>query len=82
MQYQHLDEEVAHLAPANMRVFTDDEITTFLAGFQKEIVRNADPWTDLPYAVTHTPPSVAWPPLPWVLRRVFIPFVFRWRYSG
>ena len=67
-----------------MRAFTDVEITTFLAGFQKEIVASASPWLDLPYARGHTAPRAReeFPPLPWFLRSVLVPYVFARKYSG
>ena len=82
-QYAHLDEEVAHLAPAHVRVFSDEEITTTLKRMQKEIISSMDPWTELPFAIGHTPPTVRdFPPLPWLMRHVLVPWVFYWRYFG
>ena len=67
-----------------MRVFNDDEIKGFLARLEKAIVKEADMWSDLPFAVSHTLPEVRaeWPPLPWLLKSVLLPYVFAWRYSG
>ena len=65
-------------------MFSDNEIKGFLVRLEKDIVKEADMWSGLPFAVSHTPPEarIEWPPPPWLLKSVLLPYVFAWRYSG
>ena len=41
-------------------------------------------YPDLALPISHTPPEYkdTWPPLPWILRKILIPYVLARKYSG
>ncbi|KAI0763149.1 hypothetical protein BC629DRAFT_980508 [Irpex lacteus] len=84
--FNHLDAEVQHISAEKFRVAGIDEAE--LAAMQKRMVDHAvatsDPWTTLPYMRGHTPPEYkdTWPPLPWFLRKVAIPYVLARKHAG
>ncbi|KZW02261.1 hypothetical protein EXIGLDRAFT_735740 [Exidia glandulosa HHB12029] len=82
--YSHLDEEVEHIAPANMTVFDKKELLELNASLDKHAKSHGDPFMLVPFMRSHTPPELkdSWPPMPWVLRKVVIPYVLARRYSG
>jgi len=82
--YKHLDEEVAHIAPENMKVFDTKELRDLNAALDKHAKSHGDPYLLVPYMRSHTPTELkdSWPPMPWVLRKVVIPYVLARRYSG
>ncbi|KAJ7758202.1 hypothetical protein DFH07DRAFT_741888 [Mycena maculata] len=82
--YNHLDEEVAHIAPEDMKVFDAKELLDLNASLDKHAKSHGDPFLLVPFMRSHTPPELkdSWPPMPWVLRKVVIPYVLARRYSG
>ncbi|KAJ7141987.1 hypothetical protein C8R46DRAFT_968177 [Mycena filopes] len=81
---KHLDEETAHLAPENMKVFDQKELLDLNAALDKHAKSHGDPFLLVPFMRSHTPPELkdSWPPMPWVLRKVVIPYVLAKRYGG
>ncbi|KAK7685706.1 hypothetical protein QCA50_011050 [Cerrena zonata] len=82
--YEHLDEEVVHLAPENLKVFTEDEIQGMFHDMVQWSKRNGSPFLTLPFMRCHVAPEFKafWPQFPWFLRVVIIPWVLAWRHSG
>ncbi|EMD40167.1 hypothetical protein CERSUDRAFT_112377 [Gelatoporia subvermispora B] len=84
--YEHLDEELEHVKAENLRVLTEKEIQKVNKDLDAYSKNHADPFTVLPFMMSHTPPEFKGafpaPPLPWILRKVFIPYVFARRHSG
>ncbi|EIN08723.1 hypothetical protein PUNSTDRAFT_102186 [Punctularia strigosozonata HHB-11173 SS5] len=82
--YQHLDEEVAHLAPENMKDFDQKELLDLNLALDKHAKSHGDPFLLVPFMRSHTPPELkdSWPPMPWMLRKVVIPYMLAKRYSG
>jgi hypothetical protein len=83
-QYSHLDEEIERIAPERLSVFSEAELLQVDLELEKYVKGHGDPFLLVPFMRTHTPPELkeTWPPLPWVLRRLVIPYVLALRYSG
>ncbi|EJD39076.1 hypothetical protein AURDEDRAFT_116273 [Auricularia subglabra TFB-10046 SS5] len=82
--YSHLDEEVEHIAPANLTAFDKQELLELNQSLDKHAKSHGDPFLLVPFMRSHTPPELkdSWPPMPWILRKVVIPYVLARRYSG
>jgi len=82
--FQHLDEEILHLAPENMHVFEAKDIDVMMAKLLAHAHSHDDPFISLPFMLSHTAPEykVIWPQMPWFVKRVLTPYVFAWRHSG
>lgn len=52
-QYEHLDEEVKHVAPENVRVFDDKELLEMDAALDKYAKSHGDPFLLVPYMVSY-----------------------------
>ncbi|KIJ51879.1 hypothetical protein M422DRAFT_26564 [Sphaerobolus stellatus SS14] len=84
--YSHLDEEVEHIAPDNLRQagFTENELRSMLDSLVAYARSHGNVFLVLPFMRAHTVPEVkpVWPQLPWLVRQVLVPYVFAMRYSG
>jgi len=82
--YQHLDEEIEHITPDKMKVFDVQVMLKLDANLQKYVKAHGDPFLLVPYMRSHTPAGLkdTWPQMPWVLRKLVIPYVLARRYSG
>ncbi|KAH9926345.1 hypothetical protein B0H21DRAFT_139849 [Amylocystis lapponica] len=82
--YKHLDEEVAHIVPENMQQFSDEEMRTMNDALEAYAQKHGDPFLLVPFMRSHTPPEFkdSWPEMPWVLRKVVIPYALALRYRG
>ncbi|THG99462.1 hypothetical protein EW026_g2899 [Hermanssonia centrifuga] len=84
--YAHLDEEVEHIAAENLRTagFEEPEVLAMISQLEAHAKSSGNPFLQVPYMRSHTAPEFkdSWPPMPWVLRKVVIPFMLAKRYSG
>ncbi|KAJ7634743.1 hypothetical protein FB45DRAFT_909731 [Roridomyces roridus] len=82
--FEHLDQEVEDLAPAKMKVFTTEEISKAGKDLMVYIRAHSDKYTTLPYLRTHTPPELkeVWPPFPWFVKRVVVPWFLAPKHAG
>jgi len=82
--FEHLDQEVEDLAPEKLQVFTAAEID--LAGRQLMVYIRAhsDKYITLPFMRSHTPQELkeVWPPFPWVVKRVVVPWILAPNHAG
>ncbi|KAJ7469702.1 hypothetical protein FB451DRAFT_1255313 [Mycena latifolia] len=83
--FAHLSEEVADLSADNLSVFTPAE----LARVERDMIGyfswHSEKFITLPFMRSHTPPELkdVWPPtFTWPLKRVVIPYMLAWKYSG
>ncbi|KAJ3535458.1 hypothetical protein NM688_g6973 [Phlebia brevispora] len=84
--YTHLDEEVEHITADQMKAagFVAADIVKMIADLEAYAKSHANPFLQVPYMRSHIPAEYkdVWPPLPWVLKKVIIPYVLAKRYSG
>jgi len=82
--FQHLDEEVDHIAPEKMQVFEAKDITAMMDKMVAHARSNNDAFMTVPYMLSHTAPEYKdiWPQMPWFVKKVITPYVLAWRYSG
>lgn len=81
----HLDEEVIHLQPENLKVFSEAEMKKHHKEFWTYVKSNGDPFVIPVFMRSHTPPEMkeAWPAgMPWILRKVMIPWLLYYRHRG
>jgi hypothetical protein len=65
-------------------VFSEAELLQVDIDLMKYVKSHGDPFLNGPYMRSHTPPELKelWPPLPWVVRRLAIPYGLALRHSG
>jgi len=82
--FDHLDAEVEHLKPEELKVFEEKDLKKMLEDLEKYAVNHGDPFVVVPFIRSHTLPEDKpyWPNLGWFLRAVLIPYVFAKRHSG
>ncbi|KAK7204967.1 hypothetical protein BZA70DRAFT_278768 [Myxozyma melibiosi] len=81
--FQHLADEVSDLAPERLRAFSEAELTDMTARLNKYSKTKSDPFTTFVYMRCHTPPKYkGFPPLPWFVRAVLVPWVFGSKHWG
>ncbi|KAJ3555622.1 hypothetical protein NP233_g12163 [Leucocoprinus birnbaumii] len=84
--FPHLDAEVKHLEPADVKKagFDEGEFKAMNARLDKLAQTKGDPFVLVPFIKAHTPPELQsyWPNMPWYLRKIVIPYIFARRYSG
>jgi len=84
--FTHFAEEVSHIEADKIRdaQFTAEDCKTMVANMEKHAKANGDPFLVVPFMRSHTPPEYkdSWPAMPWILRKVVIPYVLAKRYSG
>ncbi|KAF7325853.1 hypothetical protein MKEN_00436000 [Mycena kentingensis (nom. inval.)] len=87
--FEHMDEEVEDLAPEKLKVFTEEELKHAGEVLMVWIRAHSDKYVTLPFMRCHTPPELkeVWPPFPWILKRVVIPWFLApkhaeaWKYA-
>ncbi|TCD62093.1 hypothetical protein EIP91_007493 [Steccherinum ochraceum] len=84
--FTHFDEEVIHIEAEKLKAaqFTEQECKDIVANMEKQAKAQGDPFLVVPFMRSHTPAEFkdVWPPMPWVLRKVVIPYMLAKRYSG
>ncbi|KAI0071411.1 hypothetical protein K474DRAFT_1669051 [Panus rudis PR-1116 ss-1] len=82
--FTHLDEEVSHIPADALRVFPQDDIKKMLAKMDAWAKSHGDPFLNVPFMRSHTPPELkeVFPAIPWLVRKVVIPYVLAKRHSG
>ncbi|KAF8532743.1 hypothetical protein JB92DRAFT_2687030 [Gautieria morchelliformis] len=82
--FKHLDEEVAHIAPGELKVWEAHELEGLIDTLEKHAKSAGNPFVLVPYMRSHTPPEYKdlWPPMPWIVRKFVVPYVLAVRYSG
>jgi len=74
--FDHLDEEVSHLAREHLLVFEEAELKKMIADMEGYAMSHGDHTMVVVFLRTHTPPEhkEAWPAMPWFVRKVIIPY--------
>ncbi|KAF8574056.1 hypothetical protein K439DRAFT_1420908 [Ramaria rubella] len=82
--YEHFDEEIAHLNPAELKVFPTEEIVAIMEKVKTTAKGTGDPFKMVPFYLSHRPLeySKTWPPMPWFVRKFVVPYVIAARHSG
>jgi hemerythrin-like domain-containing protein len=82
--FAHLDGEVSSIQPENLQVFGGKDLLDMDHRLEEYVKAHDDPFVVLPFLMGHVSPAQKkeWPPFPWVLKKVLIPYVFSWRYAG
>ncbi|KAI0032507.1 hypothetical protein K488DRAFT_49746, partial [Vararia minispora EC-137] len=85
--YTHLDQEVDHITGENIRAagFTDKEVQDMLKRMDEFIMKGVVMSRDLPFICCVTKPQAngkAFPPLPWFIRKIVLPFMLVPIHSG
>ncbi|GBE86103.1 hypothetical protein SCP_0806270 [Sparassis crispa] len=84
--YEHLDDEVAHISAENLVAagFTADEMRKLDKDLETYARSHGNVTLLVPYMRSHTVPEMKdiWPPMPWALRKVLIPYMIALRHSG
>ncbi|KAF8240911.1 hypothetical protein L208DRAFT_1420317 [Tricholoma matsutake] len=84
--YTHLDEEVEHIPANKMKEagFAEHEVVAMIADLGKYARSHGDPFVSIPYMCSHTPTDIKpfWPPIPWILRKLIVPYIFAKKHSG
>ncbi|KXN85853.1 hypothetical protein AN958_10751 [Leucoagaricus sp. SymC.cos] len=84
--YQHLDAEVKHIKSSELKQagFGDAELKDLNHRLDKYAQSHGDPFVLVPYMRSHTPPEFKdhWPPMPWVLHKLVIPYVLTRRHAA
>ena len=85
-QYTHLDGEVAHISAENLRTagWTPDDCRKVVAAIETYARSHGDPFLQVPFMRSHTAAEYKdyWPPMPWLLRKVVVPYVLARRHAG
>ncbi|KDQ13918.1 hypothetical protein BOTBODRAFT_66387 [Botryobasidium botryosum FD-172 SS1] len=76
---QHLQKELEYLDPAKIKAsgLTEDEVRHIDSVSEKHMT-SMSPFTFLTYVVLATPKSSGFPPAPWFVKNVLVPYVFYW----
>ncbi|GJE85244.1 hypothetical protein PsYK624_013220 [Phanerochaete sordida] len=84
--YTHLDDEVEHIRASELRAagFSEDALRGLVARLEAYARAHGDPFLQVPFMRSHTPAAYkeCWPPMPWVLRKVVVPYVLALRHAG
>ncbi|KAJ6588748.1 hypothetical protein B0H19DRAFT_1100954 [Mycena capillaripes] len=82
--FEHLDEEVADLAPEKLKVYTPEELTQAGKDLMVYIRAHSDKYVTLPFMRCHTPPELkeVWPPFPWIVKRFVVPWILAPKHAG
>ncbi|KAI0330633.1 hypothetical protein GY45DRAFT_725809 [Cubamyces sp. BRFM 1775] len=84
--FSHFREEVEHLEPAKLKAagFTPAECQQMTDDVNKYAKSHGDPFLAVPYMRSHTAPEYkdVWPPIPWILRKLVVPYVLAKKHSG
>ncbi|EKM53128.1 uncharacterized protein PHACADRAFT_259303 [Phanerochaete carnosa HHB-10118-sp] len=84
--FTHFSEELVHIEASKLREagFTEAECRQLITDMEKHAKNNGDPFLVVPYMRSHTPPEYKdiWPPMPWILRKVAVPYLLAKKHSG
>ncbi|KAI5118797.1 hypothetical protein M0805_005139 [Coniferiporia weirii] len=84
--FTHFDEEVVHIEAEKLRdaQITEGEIKDLIIAMGAYVRSHGDSFLILPFMRSHTPPELkdVWPPLPWVLRKLVVPYILAMRHYG
>ncbi|KAI9063697.1 hypothetical protein FKP32DRAFT_1571772, partial [Trametes sanguinea] len=84
--FTHFNEEVEHIQAENLKTagFTADECRQLIENVDKHAKSHGDPFLVVPFMRSHTTAEYKdiWPPIPWILRKVVVPYIMAKRYSG
>ncbi|KAL1944080.1 hypothetical protein VTO73DRAFT_3898 [Trametes versicolor] len=86
VMFAHFNEELVHIGASRLKEagFTEDECKSMIADMEKHAKGHGDPFLVVPYMRSHTPAEYKniWPPMPWVLRKVAVPYMLAKKHSG
>ncbi|KAH7930347.1 hypothetical protein BV22DRAFT_1055309 [Leucogyrophana mollusca] len=82
--FQHLDDEIEHIDPQTLRVIDYKDMQALNKEIDRFAQTTGDPFIIVPFMLSHIPPDikVVWPELPWFVKKVLVPWIFAWRFSG
>ncbi|GJF00456.1 hypothetical protein PsYK624_167440 [Phanerochaete sordida] len=84
--FVHFSKELVHIEAPKLKEagITEAECEAMIAEMEKHAKGNGDPFLVVPFMRSHTAPEFkdVWPPMPWVLRKVAVPYLLAKRYSG
>ncbi|KAI0659127.1 hypothetical protein C8Q70DRAFT_152040 [Cubamyces menziesii] len=84
--FTHFREEVEHIEPEKLKAagFSEAEGRQMIADVDKHAKSHGDPFLAVPYMRSHTPPEYKeiWPPIPWILRKLVVPYMLAKKHSG
>ncbi|KAI0826673.1 hypothetical protein BC628DRAFT_1319755 [Trametes gibbosa] len=86
MMSDHFSEELMHIEASKLREanFTAAECKNMVDAMEKHAKANGDPFVVVPFMRSHTAPEFKdiWPQMPWILRKVVVPFMLAKFHSG
>lgn len=86
LKFNHFDDELTHIEASKLREaqFTEDEVKEMVSSMEKHAKANGDPFLVVPFMRSHTTPEYKdiWPAMPWILRKVAIPYILAKKHSG
>ncbi|KAH9849415.1 hypothetical protein C2E23DRAFT_737468 [Lenzites betulinus] len=86
IMFTHFNEELVHIGASKLKEanFTEAECKSMVEAMEKHAKANGDPFLVVPYMRSHTEPDYKniWPPMPWVLRKLVIPYMLAKKHSG
>ncbi|KAG6884784.1 hypothetical protein C0993_008345, partial [Termitomyces sp. T159_Od127] len=84
--YSHLDAEVEHISTANLKAakFEGSDLKAMIDRIDAYAKAHGDGYLILPFVRSHTPAELKeiWPAMPWIFRKLVIPYIFARKYSG
>ncbi|KAH9896812.1 hypothetical protein C8Q73DRAFT_426929 [Cubamyces lactineus] len=84
--FTHFREEVEHIEPEMLKAagFTTAECAKIIADVDKHAKSHGDPFLVVPFMRSHTSPEYKdiWPPIPWIVRKLVVPYVLAKKHSG
>ncbi|KAG6901359.1 hypothetical protein C0995_012972 [Termitomyces sp. Mi166 len=84
--YTHLDEEVKHISASNLKTaqFEENDMKAMVERLESYAKSHGDPFLLIPFMRSHTPAAIkdTWPSMPWILRKLIIPYVLAKKHSG
>ncbi|KAG5731283.1 hypothetical protein E4T56_gene6521 [Termitomyces sp. T112] len=84
--YTHLDEEVKHISASNLKTaqFEERDVKAMVERLETYAKSHGDPFLLVPFMRSHTPAAIkdTWPSMPWIVRKVVVPYVLAKKHSG
>ncbi|KAF5385012.1 hypothetical protein D9615_001028 [Tricholomella constricta] len=84
--YTHLDEEVDHISASKLKdaQFAERDVLNMIGKLESYAKSHGDPFLLVPFMRSHTPAAIkdTWPPMPWVLRKLVVPYILAKKHSG
>ena len=80
-----LKAEIGYLDPAKVRAtgLPQEKLEKMNAATEAHLQNEVDPFSFLVHGCLHVPPTMAqFPPIPALVRKVLVPWVFYWRYKS